>query len=162
MPPEAPAKSTYSAEASRDRAKTYPSPESEQDSPATEADCSSSSCESLTLFSTPEDGSSLRTFPDYFPQTVDEISPSFSRRWPTSGFTTSLGECWTADTSECPNGGGEFSSLPDVLEDEVPARFYLSQKAAAGILRRAEKRGKALPPRLESALRELSDRARAA
>jgi hypothetical protein len=88
-------------------------------------------------------------------------SGSYSRRWPTSGFTTSPTEFWTADTSECPSGGGEYSSLPDVLEATVPERFYLSPKAAAGILRRAEKRGRELPEALESALRELSETAAA-
>ena len=47
-----------------------------------------------------------------------------------------------------------FSSLPDVLEATVPSRFFLSPKAAAGILRRAEKRGKPVPAPLERALRE--------
>jgi site-specific DNA-cytosine methylase len=46
--------------------------------------------------------------------------------------------------------------LPDVLEAEVHPRFYLSPRAAAGILRRAEKRGKDLPPALASALQALS------
>lgn len=137
-------------------AKTFPSPESGLDSAENEADCSSRQYESLTLFSGTEDGSSLKTFPDSFPQTTDEISELFSRRWPKSGFTTSPGECWTADTSECPSGGGEFSSLPDVLEDQVPERFYLSQKAAAGILRRSEKRGRDLPKHLHQALSALS------
>lgn len=156
-PPEALAESMFSAEASRDPAKTSPSPATEQDSPGTDPASSSSSCESpMTLFGT-EDGSSLRMFPDCFPATTDEISPSFSRRWPSSGFTTSPGECWTADTSECPNGGGEFSSLPDVLEAIVPERFYLSQRAAAGILRRAEKRGRELPAHLQAALENLAD-----
>ena len=47
-----------------------------------------------------------------------------------------------------------FSSLPDVLEATVPSRFFLSPKAAAGILRRARKRGRDLPEPLERALRE--------
>ena len=135
-------------------AKTSQSPENAPASTVNDQDCSSRQPESLTLFSDPEGGSSLRTFPDFFPQTVDEISPSFSRRWPTSGFMTSPGECWTADTSECPSGGGVFSSLPDVLEATVPSRFFLSPKAAAGILRRARKRGRDLPEPLERALRE--------
>ena len=135
-------------------AKTSPSPENAPASTVNDQDCSSRQPESLTLFSETEDGSSLRMYPDFFPQTVDEISPSFSRRWPTSGFMTSPGECWTADTSECPSGGGVFSSLPDVLEATVPSRFFLSPKAAAGILRRAEKRGKPVPAPLERALRE--------
>lgn len=35
----------------------------------------------------------------------------------------------------------------------VPRRFYLSPRACSGILRRASKRGKPLPPMLEAALR---------
>ena len=137
-------------------AKTSPSPDAKQDSPASEADCSSSSSESLTLFSPTEDGSSLRMYPDFFHLTVDEISPSFSRRWPKSGFMTSPGECWTVDTSECPSAGDVSSSLEDVLLDEVPPRFYLSQKAAAGILRRASRRSKKLPGALRTALEALA------
>jgi hypothetical protein len=135
-------------------AKTSPSRADGRDSQANAQDCSSSSHESPTLFS--PNGSSLRTFPDFFPPTVEGISPSYSRRWPSSGFTTSPGECWTADTSECPKGGGAFSSLPDVLEAEVHPRFYLSQRAAAGILRRAEKRGRELPRPLMEALEGLA------
>ena len=138
-------------------AKTCQSQENERGLPVNAQDCSSTQHESQTLFSGTEDGSSLRTYPDSFPAMEDLTSGSYSRRWPTSGFTTSPGELWTVDTSECPNGGGEYSSLPDVLEATVPERFYLSQKAAAGILRRAEKRGKELPRPLESALRALSE-----
>lgn len=72
-----------------------------------------------------------------------------------SGFTTSRGECWTAVTSECPSDAAASSSLADVLEADVPPRFYLSPKAAAGILRRARKRGRELPPALAEALRAL-------
>ena len=137
-------------------AKTSQSQDDAEDSQATDPACSSSSPESLTLFSPMGDGCSLRTYPDYFPATVDEISPSYSRRWPSSGFTTSPGECWTADTSECPSGAGAYSSLRDVLEAEVHPRFYLSQRAAAGILRRAEKGGRELPKALARALTELA------
>ena len=139
------------------RAKTSASPADEQASPAESDPASSlSSPESLTLFSRPEDGWSLRMFPDFFPATPGAISPSFSRRWPTSGFTTSPGECWTADTSECPSGAGASSSLRDVLEDDVPPRYFLSPRAAAGILRRAEKRGRELPTHLSAALEAVS------
>lgn len=137
-------------------AKTSQSPESEQDSPENGPDCSSRQPESLTLFSEMEDGFSLRMFPDSFPQMEALTSGSFSRRWPTSGFTTAPGECWTVDSSECHNDGGAFSSLPDVLEADVPPRFFLSPKAAAGIIRRAEKRGRSLPQELARALTELA------
>jgi hypothetical protein len=63
-------------------------------------------------------------------------------------------ECWTLNTSEYPSVVVE-SSLSRVLETgELPPRFYLSAKACAGILRRATKRGKALPPMLEQALKQ--------
>lgn len=137
-------------------AKTCQLPENEQDLPVNDQDCSSKQPVSLTLFSQTEDGSSLRMFPDSFPQMEELTSGSFSRRWPTSGFMTAPGECWTADTSECPSEGGEYSSLPGVLEAIVPKRFYLSPKAAAGILRRAKRRGKSLPAALDRALRVLS------
>lgn len=153
-PTSRPRKPTSSAADSR--AKTCQllgnGPDSQANAPA----CSSRQPESLTLFSETADGFSLRMYPDSFPQTADEISESFSRRWPTSGFTTLPGECWTADTSESPNEGGAFSSLPDVLVADVPPRFYLSPKAAAGIIRRAEKRGRALPDELDQSLRTLS------
>lgn len=44
-------------------------------------------------------------------------------------------------------------SLLDILETtDLPQRFYLSPKACAGILRRAEKRKVLLPPSLQTAL----------
>ena len=74
-----------------------------------------------------------------------------------------LGPCWeinpvwlgppgTLNTSECPKGAVE-SSLSQILVDTAPSRYYLSQAACLGILRRAEERGKALPSQLEQALR---------
>jgi hypothetical protein len=42
--------------------------------------------------------------------------------------------------------------LLDVLEDDVAPRYFLSPKAAAGILRRAEARGRTLPTHLSAAL----------
>jgi hypothetical protein len=141
-------------------AKTSPSPEDEPGSPESDPLSSSISHESPQLYSPPVDGWSLRTWTDSFPQTADEISPSFSRRWPSSGFTISPGECSTADTSECPSGGGVYSSLPDVLEAEVPPRFYLSPKAAAGLIRRAAKRGRKLPAPLSAALADLASQHR--
>jgi hypothetical protein len=49
-------------------------------------------------------------------------------------------------------------SLSDILETGgVPQRFSLTAKACAGILRRAEKRGKSLPPQLAHALQAVAD-----
>jgi hypothetical protein len=47
-----------------------------------------------------------------------------------------------------------------LVTDNIPPRFFLSPKARAGILRRAAKRGKALPEALERALRAVADRDR--
>jgi hypothetical protein len=48
-------------------------------------------------------------------------------------------------------------SLSDTLETgDLPQRFFLSATACQGILRRAEKRGKVLPPMLEKALQAVS------
>ena len=45
------------------------------------------------------------------------------------------------------------SSLSQILQADPPIKYYLSPKACMGILRRASERGKALPPKLERALR---------
>lgn len=47
------------------------------------------------------------------------------------------------------------STLSQILEANVPEKYFLSAKACAGILRRAEKRGKELPPMLKEALAEV-------
>jgi hypothetical protein len=149
-------------------AKTSVSPAAGAGSPERAARSSSSSRESQTLWSGPEGGSFSKTYPDSFPhlaqlQEMEEMestgragtSPSFSRRWPTSGFTTSRGECWTADTPEYPSDGDGSTSLVDVLEEIAHERFFLSPKAAAGILSRAGRRGRSLPEALRAALAAL-------
>jgi hypothetical protein len=75
--------------------------------------------------------------------------------WPTAGRWTSSGVCWTADTGESHSGAVECS-LSQILEENVPSKYFLSQKAAAGILRRAERRGRELPPALREALLRLA------
>jgi hypothetical protein len=61
-------------------------------------------------------------------------------------------EFWTLSISEWPSDAA-VCSLSDTLETGVvPQRFYLSGKACAGILRRAERRGKELPLPLRRAL----------
>jgi hypothetical protein len=66
------------------------------------------------------------------------------------------GESSTRSISAFPSGGDvSLSSLSEVLETgPVPRRYFLSAKACSGILRRAEKRGKELPPALRLALEE--------
>lgn len=95
--------------------------------------------------------SSSKTSLVYYQVTKDEILESLSERWPTSGILLA-GECLMLNTSEFPSDGAVSSSLADVLEDSALPKYYLSQKACEGILRRASKRGKQLPEALANAL----------
>ena len=52
---------------------------------------------------------------------------------------------------ECPSEERE-SRLSQILEETPPQKYCLSAKACAGILRRAERRGKELPEILKKAL----------
>jgi len=62
------------------------------------------------------------------------------------------------NTLEFPNDAAACL-LSDVLEtDPTPSKYYLSPRACLGILRRAERRGKALPEMLEKALRETAEK----
>ena len=63
-----------------------------------------------------------------------------------------LGSFGMLNTSECPKDVVECS-LWQILQATAPSRYSLSQTACLGILRRAECRGKSLPPLLEAALR---------
>ena len=66
------------------------------------------------------------------------------------------GGYWTLSTSGYHSA--DAVSLSSVLEPEasIPPKYWLSSKACQGILRRAERRGKALPPMLDEALRSRS------
>lgn len=62
-----------------------------------------------------------------------------------------LGDCSTLNIGEYPNEES-VSTLSEVLEVITPSKYYLSATACEGILRRAERRKKKLPPDLETAL----------
>jgi len=105
-------------------------------------------------------GSSGKTSPAFCRKTLAGLLEPSSGRWansgmggPTESWTRSMCE-WT-DTLVPSHSDDAVCSLSDVLEDsrDVPERFYLSQRACAGILRRAERRGKTLPPLLLEALK---------
>ena len=73
-----------------------------------------------------------------------------------------LGASSTPSISGWHKEGAEYGfarvTLSEVLEDgPVPARYFLSAAACAGILRRAERRGKKLPAHLEAALTGMAD-----
>ena len=66
------------------------------------------------------------------------------------------GDSSTPNFSPWPNDAA-VCSLSQVLEKgSIPPRFFLSGTACAGILRRAEKRGKSLPPSLHAALQAVA------
>jgi hypothetical protein len=138
------------------RAKTYPSLESAPDLPANKAGCSTTSPALQMTLLAKADSFYSKTSRVFSPRTVGEISPSFSGRWPNSGFTTRLGECWIAVTSESHNDGAACSSLGGVVAANVAPRFFLNPKAAAGILRRATKRRRKIPMALRTALSEIA------
>ena len=77
-------------------------------------------------------------------------------RWPYTDLY--MGDGWSvayrtldAHTGEFPNADAA-STLSQILQAEVPEKYYLSQKACLGILRRASARGKELPEVLRLAL----------
>jgi len=120
-----------------------------------------------------------RTFPECCPQRTTHSAASLQdwleRRCPSklraeSGRTRVWswgqkdlppGESSTPSSSAWLNddeGSSSLASLSDTLErGPVPPRFFLSPKACAGILRRAERRGKELPPALRDALQAVAN-----
>ena len=61
------------------------------------------------------------------------------------------GAQWMPNTTESPRDAEE-SFLSQILQDTVPEKYFLSEKACLGILRRSQKRGKTLPEVLMTAL----------
>lgn len=132
-------------------AKRSASPESARASWMSEVNSCSNMYELLGKLS--PDGSFGKTCPEFCHRTKGEPLAPSSGRWQTSGILAH-GECLTLNSSEWPSDAG-VSFLSDVLEggQERLQRYSLSPKACQGILRRASKRGKPLPPMLEAALR---------
>ena len=89
-------------------------------------------------------------------QGEETLVPS-SGRWLNSGIAVH-GECWTLKTSES-HKDAEECFLSDVLQEtgEILPKYYLSPVAAAGILKRAERRKKHIPEPLRKALQECVD-----
>lgn len=82
------------------------------------------------------------------------LSDSCSQNFANAGMACH-GEFWTRNSSEWHNDA-DVSFLSDVLEtQDVPQKYFLSPKACAGILRRAQNRGKPLPLVIEYALWEV-------
>lgn len=65
-----------------------------------------------------------------------------------------LGDSLTLNIGECPREEN-VSLLSQILEVNVPQKYYLSARACQGILTRASRRGKALPDLLKTALLDM-------
>ena len=156
--------------------RAIPLPGFEEDSPIP-AETSRSSL-SAWLIAQGYDGQSGKMCPAYFQAGPEKILPA-SYRCCAAGKSVSLtagganaessclhldaldwhGECLILNIPEFPNfqgrsrSEGDVSSLSDILvRGSIPQRYYLTAKCAEGILRRAERRGKPLPPVLKAAL----------
>jgi hypothetical protein len=129
------------------------SPDCEKDWKTLVVTWPSSISELLTIFD--HGGSYGKTSPVFCQAIEDGTLAPFSGRWLNSGMGSHI-ECLTLNGSEWPKDAVVFS-LSDTLETgDLPQRFFLSAKACAGILRRAEKRGKVLPELLERSLRTVA------
>jgi hypothetical protein len=98
---------------------------------------------------------SWRMCQDFYQATKAAISEQSSLSWPTQGIATSNGVFLIRNSSESPNAAVECS-LSQVLEQNPSDKYSLSQKAAQGILRRANRRGKTLPVQLQTALEQVA------
>ena len=97
-----------------------------------------------------------RTCLAFCPSTAEGIGLPCSGRWGTWGMGSPTAFS-TLSGSECPKDAA-VCSLSDVLETgELPQKYFLSPKACRGILRRAEKRGRELPPALRAALQTVAE-----
>ena len=85
-----------------------------------------------------------------YPATMERICELSFAGWRTWGMGGPTGFS-TANISEFPSAV-VASSFSDILETNVPQKYFLSPKACRGVLRRAEKHGKKLPIALKTAL----------
>src|SRR3990167_9252235 len=132
--------------------KTSALPESARDWLESEADYGSS----FVVFSLNlrRAGWSLRTSPVYLVPMEGETLPSSFEGWENSGIYRP-GASLMLSSLEFPSAAA-VCSLSQVLEADAPQKYYLSPRACQGILRRAEKRGKSLPPFLQASLEQVA------
>ena len=143
---------TFSAEDSL--ARTYPWLESVRDWLDSGAACSFNSPDSGKLYAL--SGCLSRMSLGYSVATLAATSGLSSMSWHKAGIGGPTG-CLTLSISEYPSDA-VGSTLSDILEAmPVSAKYSLSPKAAAGILRRAENRGRSLPQELRDALIALTE-----
>lgn len=132
--------------------KTYPLPESARAWLETDLDFGLSSI--AFLRSCAPSGLLSKTSPACYPVTEGETLPSSFEGWSNAGMA-SVGGYLTLSISEWPSAA-VVCSLSEVLETDVPLKYFLSATACRGILRRAERRNKKLPPLLEQILQAIA------
>lgn len=122
------------------------------------------------LYPPREDGTS----PDLFPSCAGGTFPFPTRAGEKPASSPTLrdvtdwhGEYLTLNIPEFPNfrgqsrSEGSVSSLSDILVvGAIPQKYYLTVKCAEGILRRAARRGRALPEPLRQALEALAGKSK--
>ena len=98
-----------------------------------------------------------KMFPDSSLPTEGETLEQCSWRWTESGIVEH-GQCLMLGGLVSHSADGAFSacSLAEILLPDVAPKYWLSARAARGILRRAAKRGRELPPQLHQALAALA------
>ena len=152
-------------------ARGYQLPVEGQDSPTKGVDYTMKQCD---LFEMSDLGtSSGKTWQGLSHQITGTTLRQYCEALPTSG-TMRCGQPSTLNGAECRNVAVEcfcsasvteslpepiYSRLADVLLKSADPKYNLSAKAAAGILRRAEKRGKRLPELLSQALQTVASEA---
>ena len=99
-------------------------------------------------------GLSSRTSPACFPAIEDVTSQPSSAGWQTAGMVSPIG-CSTLRLSASPNDA-TASTLSDILETDVPPKYYLSPRHCRGILTRARKRRQAIHDELMRALEHVA------
>ena len=100
-----------------------------------------------------------RTLPMFLYLTADD-GQSQGASWgtvKTDALFPSVGEYTMHSFGECPKEENA-SHLSQILEESAPAKYCLSERAAAGIIRRADKRGKELPEILRKALEQVCEK----
>ena len=95
-----------------------------------------------------------RMSPACYRLTEEGTLPSSFTGWGNSGISRP-GACLTLSTTEW-HKNAVVCSLSQVSETDVPRKYFLSARACRGILRRAERRGKKLPPLLEQVLQAVA------
>src|SRR5579883_827391 len=93
---------------------------------------------------------------------LTEGIPQIPSRWlwldsSEAAVTMQPGACWTLNISESPSAA-VACSLSQVLETDVAPTYFLSSKAAAGLIRTAEKKKKKIPDALRVPLLSLAQR----